>query len=114
MFHLSLSRDSHLVSINGMTALLMRMVYVDTKYFWILSEQKCHQFIQGIKNTIGEKAEHHNRELKQWIGLFTEKMDKQNDCYECIDKYSLSTPAIKGAKSKVVTGDVLLRTLLLQ
>ena len=77
-------------------------------------ERNAYRFLQGIRLAADEKADHRNREFKQWLDLFTQSLDKPDDCYSFINKFSLSISALKEAKSTAVHDDVLLRALLLQ
>ena len=76
------------------------------------SEQSAHRFMNGIKIMGDEKTDHHNCEFKQWVGLFTQKLDKQDDCCEFIKKYILSISALKEAKSTAASDEVLLRLII--
>ena len=78
------------------------------------SERNAHKFLNGIKAAADEKADHRNREFKQWLDLFTLKLEKPEDCYSFINKFSLCISALKEAKSAAVMDDILLRALLLQ
>jgi len=77
-------------------------------------ERNAHKFLNGIKAAADEKADHRNREFKQWLDLFTLKLEKPEDCYSFINKFSLCISALKEAKSAAVMDDILLRALLLQ
>ena len=77
-------------------------------------ERNALTFLSGICLVADEKADHRNREFKQWLDLFTMTLTKLDDCYEFINKFSLSILALKEAKSSAVQDAILLRALLLQ
>ena len=77
-------------------------------------ERNAFKFLKGIRSAADEKADHRNREFKQWLDLFTQTLTKPDDCYNFINKFSLSVSALKEAKSVGVTDDILMRILLLQ
>ena len=77
-------------------------------------ERNAFKFLQGIRLAADEKADHRNREFKQWLDLFTQTLTNPEDCYSFINKFSLSVSALKEAKSVGVTDDALMRALLLQ
>ena len=58
------------------------------------SERNAHKFLNGIKAAADEKADHRNREFKQWLDLFTLKLEKPEDCYSFINKFSLCISAL--------------------
>ena len=78
------------------------------------AERNAFVFLQGIRSAADEKADHRNREFKQWLDLFTQTLKTPDDCFGFINKFSLSISALKEAKSAAVQDDVLLRALLLQ
>ena len=78
------------------------------------AERNAFVFLQGIRSAADEKADHRNREFKQWLDLFTQTLKTPDDCYGFINKFSLSISALKEAKSAAVQDDILLRALLLQ
>ena len=78
------------------------------------NERNAFLFLQGIRREADAKADHRNREFKQWLDLFTHKLDTPDSCYSFINKFSLSISALKEANSSAVNDDILLRALLLQ
>ena len=55
-------------------------------------------FLQGIHLTSDVKADHRYREFKQWLDLVTHTLDRPENCYDFIDKFSLSIFSFEGGE----------------
>ena len=78
------------------------------------NERNVFRFLQGILLISDAKADHRNREFKQWFDLFTHTLHRPENCHDFINKFSLSISALKEANSTAVNDDILIRALILQ